>query len=151
MVAERAEAKSACEEASGQGAQSHANVGLRWVLELLLGSLNQRLVLRLGQERCHSRMVGRVSLGSGCVPTDVDVHLVVVCWVLKDAAAICVVLHRGGLDDFKYSDPVSEGPVLGKLREEQTSGSYEERGETSGVSKVFLRIARKSILFEQKT
>jgi hypothetical protein len=26
-----------------------------------------------------------------------------------------------------------------------------ERGETSGVSKVFLRIARKSILFEQKT
>ena len=26
-----------------------------------------------------------------------------------------------------------------------------ERGETSGVSKVFLRIARKSILFEPKT
>jgi hypothetical protein len=26
-----------------------------------------------------------------------------------------------------------------------------ERGVTSGVSKVFLRIARKSILFEQKT
>jgi len=48
MVAERAEAKSACEEASGQGAQSHANVGLRWVLELLLGSLN-RIALGAGK------------------------------------------------------------------------------------------------------
>jgi hypothetical protein len=27
----------------------------------------------------------------------------------------------------------------------------DERGETRGVSNVFLRIARKSILFEQKT
>jgi hypothetical protein len=31
------------------------------------------------------------------------------------------------------------------------TGGRQERGESSGVSKVFLRIPRKSILFEQKT
>jgi hypothetical protein len=55
--------------------------------------VNQRLVLRLGKERCHSLMVGRVNLCSGCVPTDVDVQLVVVRRVLKDAAAIRHELH----------------------------------------------------------
>jgi hypothetical protein len=46
------------------------------------------------------------------------------------------------------------GPTPSKfnfLSLRRRGGPLQEMGETSGVSKVFLRIARKSILFEQKT
>ena len=38
-----------------------------------------------------------------------------------------------------------------RTRRPKSQPPDDERGEASGVSKVFLRIARKSIFFEQKT